>query len=99
MNRHENKSLTRMALFGALMVLALHLIAGPAAMAMVAESSITGTIVESEDGYIIMAEFEDYLVVGVDVSEWVGRTVKATGTVSEGDGGKEIHATSVEKLQ
>ncbi len=100
MNTHARKSLLRSALFGVLFVLAMNLVAGPAAMAMVAESeSITGTIAETEDGYIIMAEFEDYLVFGIDVSEWVGRTVKATGTVDEGDGGKEIHATSVEKLQ
>ncbi len=100
MNRHEKKSITRMALFGALMVLALHLIAGPAAMAMVAEGeTVTGIIAETDAGHVIMAEFEDYLVVGIDVSGWEGMTVKATGTVAEGDGGKEIHATSVEKLQ
>jgi len=28
----------------------------------------------------------------------IGLTVKATGTVSEGDDGKEIHATSVEQM-
>ena len=99
MNTHKRKSILRTALFGALLVLALHLVAGPAAMAMVAESSVTGTIVETQAGYVIMAEYEDYLVVGIDVSGWEGMTVKATGTVAEGDGGKEIHARSVEKLQ
>ena len=100
MNKHARKSLTRTALFGALMVLALHLIAGPAAMAMVVDmESVTGTVAETEDGYIIMAGSEDYLVVGpFDLSGMVGMTVEATGTVSEGDGGKEIHASSVEEL-
>ncbi len=97
-------SLTKTALFGALMVLALHLIAGPAAMAMVVDgatvthASIAGTVAETDAGYVIMAESEDYLVVGLDLSDMVGLTVKATGMVSEGDGGKEIQATSVEEM-
>ena len=99
MNTHARKSLIRTALVGALLVLALHLVAGPAAMAVVADSaSVTGTVAETDAGYVIIAEFEDYLVVGFDLSDMVGMTVKATGMVSEGDGGKEIRATSVEKM-
>ena len=104
MNTHARKSLTRTALFGALLVLAMNLVVGPTAMAKVADGSsvtgaiIEGTVAETNDGYVIMAESEDYLVVGLDLSDMVGLTVKATGTVSEGDGGKEIHATSVEKM-
>ena len=99
MNTHARKSLTRTALFGALLVLAMNLVAGPAVMAMVSESdSVTGTVMSTPNGYVIMSESEDYLVVGLDLSDMVGKTVEATGTVSEGDGGKEIHATSVEEL-
>ena len=99
MNKHKRKSILRTALFGALLVLALHLVAGPAAMAMVVDmESVTGVVEETDAGFIIMADFEDYLVVGpFDLSGMVGMTVEATGTVSEGDGGKEIHATSVEE--
>jgi len=99
MNKHKRKSILRTALFGALLVLAMNLVAGPAAMARVVGSdSITGIVAETDAGYIIIAEFEDYLVVGLDLSDMVGLTVKATGTVSEGAGGKEIHATTVEQM-
>ena len=100
MNTHTRKSLTRTALVGALLVLVLSLAAGPAAMAVVADDdTVTGTVASTPDGYVIMAEDEDYLVVGFDLSDMVDKTVEATGTVSEGDGGMEVHATSVEELQ
>ena len=100
MNKPGKKSLISMALIGTLFMLALHLALVPATMAIVAESEIVGTIEDKGDGYYaIKVESEDYLVVGIDVSEWVGRTVRATGVVSEGEGGKEIHATTVEKLE
>ena len=99
MNKHARKSLTRTALFGALLVLAMNLVAGPAVMAMVSESdSVTGTVMSTPDGYVIDAGSEYYLVVGLDLSEMVTKTVEVTGTVSEGAGGKEIFATSVEEL-
>ena len=101
MNKDARRLTLRTALFGALLVLAMNLVAGPAAMAMVVDmGSVTGTVAETEDGYIIMAGSEDYLVVGpFDLSGMVGMTVEATGTVSEGDSGKQIHATSVGLLQ
>jgi hypothetical protein len=96
MNRRKNKSLTRAALFGAIMVLALQLITGPAAMAMVEEGdNVTGVVAVTDAGYVIMTDTGDYLVVGFDLTDMVGMMVEAIGTVSEGDGGKEIHATSV----
>ena len=107
MKKQERKSLTRKIVLGALLVLALNLAAGPAAMAVVESSesmtgieSITGIVyAEGPDaGYFIMAESGDYLVVNFDMSEKDGRTVKATGWVSEGDYGKEIHVTSVVEI-
>ena len=99
MNKHGSKSIMKTALFGALFMLALHLAAAPAAMAVVAASeSIIGTVEETDAGYVIMAESEDYLVFGFDLSGMVGMWVKATGTVSEGENGKEIHATSIEEM-
>ena len=102
MNKYERKSLMRMALLGTLLVLALHLAAGPAAMAMVASNeSIIGIVEETDAGYVIMVEnedYEDYLVVGSDLSDMVGLTVKATGMVILGANGKEMHATSVEEM-
>ena len=45
-----------------------------------------------------MAESEDYLVIGFDLSGMVGMWVKATGIVSEGENGKQIRASSVEQM-
>ena len=99
MNTHAGKSLTRTALFGALLVLAVSLVAGPAAMAVVADSaSVTGTVMSTSDGYVIDAGSEYYRVVGFDLSDMVTKTVEVTGTVSEDNGVKKIHATSVEEL-
>ena len=98
MKKQERKSLTRKVVFGALLVLALHLAAAPAAMAMAASGeSITGIVyvADPDAGYFIMAQSEDYHVVGFDLSKMVGMTVEVTGTLSEGDYGKEIHVTSV----
>lgn len=99
MNTHARKSLTGMVLFGALLVLAVHLAAGTAAMAKVADStSIMGIVAVTDAGYVIIGESEDYLVVGFDLSGMINMTVKATGIISESDGIKEIRATSVEPL-
>jgi hypothetical protein len=99
MNKYESKSLMRTALLGTLLILALHLATGPAAIGMVATNeSIIGFVDETDSGYFIMTESEYYLVVGFDLSDMVGTMVEATGMITAGEGGKEIHATSVEKL-
>jgi len=42
-------------------------------MAMVVDGeSITGIVAETDAGYVIIAEFEDYLVVGLDLSDMIG---------------------------
>ena len=100
MNKDARKSILRTALMGALLVLVMNLVAGPAAMARVSDDdTVTGIVAQTDAGYVIVAESEEYLVVGFDLSDMVGLTVEATGTVSEGDGGMEVHATSVEELQ
>ena len=99
MNKDARKSILRTALFGALLVLVMNLVAGPAAMARVSDDdAVTGIVAQTDAGYVIVAESEEYLVVGFDLSDMVGLTVEATGTVSEDNGGKEIHATSVEQM-
>ena len=99
MNKDARKSILRTALMGALLVLVMNLVAGPAAMARVSDDdTVTGIVAQTDAGYVIVAESEEYLVVGFDLSDMVGMTVEATGTVAEDDGGKQIHASSVEEL-
>lgn len=69
------------------------------AMAMVAGGSdtVTGVVEQTEAGVVIAADDGQYLVVGYDLSDMVGKAVRATGTVTE-SGGKTIEVTSVEEL-
>ncbi|MEJ2041317.1 MAG: hypothetical protein P8X55_20665 [Desulfosarcinaceae bacterium] len=65
--------------------------------ALAAEQSVTGKVEQTEKGIIIAADDGDtYVVMGKDLSSMVGETVKAVGTVEEGDMGKTLTITSVE---
>lgn len=70
-----------------------------AAMATVAEETVTGTVIETDAGLTIAAVDGQYLVSGYDMSEMVGKTVKATGAVTEEEGVKTINVISVEVLE
>lgn len=65
-----------------------------------AEDSITGTIHQSDSGEVrIKAEDgADYIVMGADITEMVGKTVKATGTLSEEGNVKIIEVMSMEEV-
>ncbi len=47
-------------------------------------SEIRGTVVKTDDGIVIFSDAGSFLVAGQDVSNLVGKNVKATGTVEEG---------------
>jgi len=69
------------------------------AFAMVAQESVTGEVVNSGSGYAIVAEDGAwYLVQGYDVSGLVGKTVQATGSISEEGGVKNINVTALEEI-
>ena len=69
------------------------------AFAMVAQESVTGEVVTSSSGYAIVAEDGGwYLVEGCDVSGLVGKTVQASGTISEEGGVKTINVTAIEEI-
>jgi hypothetical protein len=69
------------------------------ALAMVAEENVTGTVVNSSSGYAIANDSDWYLVADYDVSDLLGKDVKATGSITEEDGVKTINVTSAEEVQ
>lgn len=71
-----------------------------AAFAVAAEQTITGTVEKTDQGIVISAQDGDnYLVKGKDLTDMVGKTVKAIGTMAEGDSGKTITVMSVEEVK
>ena len=83
-------------------IVSMILIAGflAAPLALAGDHSITGTVEQSDKGIVITADNGDtYLVMGQDLSEMVGKTVKATGTMAEGDAGKTLTIISVEEVE
>ena len=66
--------------------------------AMVAEESVTGTVANSSSGYAIATDGGYYMVAGYDISGLLGKTVKATGSVSEEGGVKTITVTALEEI-
>lgn len=68
--------------------------------AVAAEDSITGTIHQSDAGEIMIKAEDgaDYMVAGADITEMVGKTVKATGTLTEEGDVKVIEVMSMEEV-
>lgn len=58
--------------------------AAPAESSEVQLSEIRGTVVKTDDGIVIFSDAGSFLVAGQDLSNMVGKNVKATGTVDEG---------------
>lgn len=82
--------------------LAVMLIVGlmAATGAIAGESSVTGTIEKTDAGFVISGDDgATYNVAGADLSNLVGQTVKATGTLEEGPAGKTLTVISVEPAE
>lgn len=60
--------------------------------------SVTGTVEVGDSGLIIKAADEDYFVMGRDLTAMLGKTVTATGTLSEGIDGKTIKVMTVKEV-
>lgn len=61
------------------------------------DQSVTGKVEQTKQGIVITADDgATYIVMGKDLSEMVGQTVKATGTLAEGADGKTLTVISVE---
>jgi hypothetical protein len=69
-------------------------------VALAAEETISGTVEQSAQGFVISADDgQTYMVQGSDLSKMVGKTVKATGTLEEGQSGKTINVTKIEEIE
>lgn len=68
---------------------------------MVSEhSSITGTVEKTDQGIVIAADDgTTYMVQGKNLTDMVGKTVLATGTLAESESGKTFNVISVEVTQ
>jgi hypothetical protein len=79
-----------------MMVVSLLAVAG----AIAGENSITGTVVKTDQGIVISATDGDtYIVKGKDLSQMVGETIKATGTLAEEPSGKTLTITRIEPVE
>jgi len=68
--------------------------------AIASDESITGTIEKTDQGIVISADNGDsYIVMGKDLSDMVGETVTATGTLAEGQAGKTLTVISIEPVK
>ncbi len=59
--------------------------------------SIIGTIKKSDMGLVIEAKEGVYIVTGKDLSDLLGKKVKATGKITEDDKGKTFAVYSAEE--
>jgi hypothetical protein len=85
-----------MKMFAILMVIGLVTATG----AIANDESVTGTIEKTDHGIVISADNGDsYIVMGKDLSEMIGQTVKATGTLAESQEGKTLTVISIEPAQ
>lgn len=81
-----------------LLLAALTLLAAPLTWAD-EEATITGTIEKTDQGIVLSADNgESFLVKGRDLSDMVGRSVQATGTLSEEMGGMTITIIAIEEI-
>ena len=68
--------------------------------AIAAEETLTGIVEQGDQGIVLSADDgETYIVQGQDLSGMVGKSVKATGTLSEDASGKTITITNVEEIK
>jgi hypothetical protein len=64
------------------------------------EQTISGTIEQGDSGIVIMADDGmTYAVQGKDLSDMVGKSVKATGTLAESESGNTITVVKVEEIK
>jgi hypothetical protein len=90
MKRKLTKLLAIMLIFGFFVV----------SNAVAGETSITGTVHKTDKGVVISADDGNtYNVMGADLTEMVGKAVKATGTLAESADGKVLTLISVEPVQ
>lgn len=78
-------------------VLAICFVTSMAAIA--GGQGVTGKVEKTSSGIVIQSGADTYMVMGKDLSPMVGKTVKATGTITEGAQGKTLKVTKVEEIK
>jgi hypothetical protein len=61
--------------------------------------TITGTVLQSDSGLVILTDGGMYSLSGQDLSKMVDKEVEVSGTVTEGDEGSSINVTSFREIQ
>jgi hypothetical protein len=61
--------------------------------------TITGTVLQSDSGLVILSDGGMYSLTGQDLSKMVDKEVAVSGTVTEGDEGSSIIVTSFREIQ
>jgi hypothetical protein len=100
LNRREDGKMKRNHLIWKLLAVVLIFGLLSVAGAMAAEETLTGMVENGDQGIVLSADDgETYMVQGQDLSDMVGKSVKATGTLAEGSSGKTITVTKVEEIK
>ena len=61
--------------------------------------TITGSVLQSDSGLVILTDGGIYSLTGQDLSKMVDKEVEVSGTVTEGDEGSSINVTSFREIQ
>ncbi len=61
--------------------------------------TITGTVLHTDSGLVILNDGGMYSLSGQDLSKMVDKEVEVSGTVTEGDEGSTINVTSFREIQ
>ena len=61
--------------------------------------TITGSVLQSDSGLVILTDDGIYSLTGQDLSKMVDKEVEVSGTVTEGDEGSSITVTSFREIQ
>jgi hypothetical protein len=62
-------------------------------------SEIDGTLMQTEKGLAIVTGTDTYVVIGKDLSDMIGQTVKVTGVIAEFDGGQVINVMTAAPME
>jgi hypothetical protein len=64
-----------------------------------AGDSVTGVIAQGDSGLVLQAADGNYILAGQDLSDMVGKKIKVTGTIADGEAGKTLTVMSFEEVQ
>ena len=87
------KNIIKLVLF----TLALSLFAGIAYAGDM--TTITGIVEQTDAGFVIKTADGEYAAEGADLATLVGKTIAATGQVTESDAGKVFHVKGVKEAK